>query len=64
MDIALSKEDRAVGKAGEIGPGAWLGVTLAPAGRTTHDVRNEPLSLLFRAVFQQHGAEHGQAHAA
>jgi len=49
------------GDPGEIGPGARLGITLAPPVAALEDARQPIPLLLIRAVLDQHGSEHRDA---
>ncbi|MNJ21628.1 hypothetical protein D3C77_159840 [compost metagenome] len=48
---------------GEVGPGARLGIALAPADLAAHDGRQETLLLLLRAEGQQRRTQHPDAEA-
>ena len=48
---------------GEVGPGIGFRIALAPADFSARDFGQKALLLLFRAIFQQRRAEHGDAEA-
>ena len=60
-DIAIAMADRRHPKRREVGPGAGLGIALAPEVVPAIDSRQEMLLLRFGAELDQHGAAHQKA---